>query len=353
MAFRGPGRPRTLANREDRRRRGLLIGIATLLILSVGPVFGHHFATGLEGALQGMDHLGALCLIALHEILQPVHRSFHVLIAAGVLWAIADRVRATRRLTRTLAFLEAHQAEGDDPIGRAARAARLPLGTVQVVRGLPNPAFTAGTFRPRVYVAAELAELLEPAELEAVLAHEGAHVARRDPLRLSGLRALALSLFWLPALRRLADDVADEAEIRADDAVAQGRSLELASSILKLANWKAGGVGDAVGFAQRVDLTERRIRRLAGEEPLPGSRVTYRSLVGAALALLLVLASGAVVAHPLPEDHVAHPASHCGHPGESAFEHLFCRWGAPDDGICPHGETLSSQLSQTANHVHA
>ena len=37
------------------------------------------------------------------------------------------------------------------------------------------------------------------------VAHEGAHVRRYDPLRFSLLRAMACALFWLPALRRLAD----------------------------------------------------------------------------------------------------------------------------------------------------
>ena len=346
----GLQRPRSLATREDRRRRVLLIGIGALLLLSIAPIFGHHFAGRLEATLEGEDHLGAVCVIALHELLRPVHWSFHALFAVGVVWAIWDRVRAARKLRGTLALLEAHTASAADPIGRAALAAGLAVEQVRVVNGLPNPAFTAGAARPQIYVAAELADLLQPAELEAVLAHEGAHVARRDPLRLSGLRALGLALFWLPALRRLAEDVADESEIRADDAVAPKRSLELASAILKLANWRQPSRAHGVGFAQRVDLTERRIRRLAGEEPVPGSRVTYRSLAGAGLALALVLASGAVMAHPLPEDHVAHPASHCGHPGESAFQHLFCRWNAPHDNLCPHALAGGARASRTSLH---
>ena len=71
-----------------------------------------------------------------------------------------------------------------------------------VVSGLPNPAFTVGWFHPMVYVAAELAEWLTSDELAAVLAHERAHLGRRDPLRLSVLRFLGRTLFWLPALHR-------------------------------------------------------------------------------------------------------------------------------------------------------
>ncbi|HEX8361207.1 MAG TPA: M56 family metallopeptidase [Longimicrobium sp.] len=323
-----------LVTREEAHRRTLLLGIGALLLLSVSPVFGHHFASGLESALQGRDHVGALCVIALHALLQPVHVFFHVLVVAGLAYASYDRIAAARRVRRALEPLEATVPSAGDEFGRAARAAGVDPARVRVVRGLPNPAFTAGWLSPRVYVAAELGERLSPAELEALLAHEGAHVARRDPLRLSLLRFLALTLFWLPALRRLADDFADEAEIRADDRAARERPLALATALLSLASWAPQG-DLAVGFAQRRSLLDRRIRRLAGEEPPVASHVTRASLVGAILALALVGASGAVMAHPLPEDHAAHPTHHCGHPGESLFEHLFCRAGA-EGVVCPH-----------------
>ncbi len=326
-------RSQALVSREEAHRRTLLLGIAALLLLSVSPLFGHHFASGLEGALQGRDHIGALCVIALHALLQPVHVFFHGLVIAGLAYATYDRVAAARRVRRALEPLEAGVPAAGDAFGRAARAAGVDPGRVRVVRGLPNPAFTAGWLSPRIYVAAELGERLAPAELEALLAHEGAHLARRDPLRLSLLRFVALTLFWLPALRRLAEDVADEAEIRADDRAARERPLALATALLSLASWAPQGEL-AVGFAQRRSLLDRRIRRLAGEEPPVASHVTRASLAGAILALALVGASGAVMAHPLPEDHDAHPTHHCGHPGESLLGHLFCRTGSAT--VCPH-----------------
>ena len=74
--------------------------------------------------------------------------------------------------------------------------------------GLPNPAFTAGWWHPRVYVAAEIADVLDEDQLTAVLMHEAAHLTRRDPLRLSVLRFLAHTLFYLPTFGRLAEDAA-------------------------------------------------------------------------------------------------------------------------------------------------
>jgi hypothetical protein len=231
---------------------------------------------------------------------------------------------------------------------------------VRVVEGLPNPAFTAGFWRPHIYVAASLSDVLDAAQLDAVLAHERAHVTRRDPLRLSLLRFLACTLFYIPALRRLADDLTDQAEIDADDAaVARGAPLALASAILVLAQWAsarrfARGIvpfptGAAAGFSlfepfRRVDLLERRVRRLAGEEAVVGTHVTRRSLWAAGAVLIAVWLSGLMMAHPLPAATPsdvgahAHVAPHCRHPGESALSHLFCLgWGSRAAGApCPH-----------------
>ena len=341
-----PYRPAALASREDRRRRAVLLGFAALIVLSTSPVFGHHVAVGMETLLAGQDHLWALCLTALHHLLAPVHYLFHVLIVAGLAYAIWDRARAWLTVRRALAPLEAEAPRAGDTFWQAARAAGIDPGRLRVVSGLPNPAFTVGWFRPMIYVAAELAEWLTPDELAAVLAHERAHLVRRDPLRLSVLRFLGRTLFWLPALHRLAADAADDAEVTADDAAAAGRPLVLASAILALAHWRTppalvrASVGISTGFSvgfYRPDLLDRRIRRLAGEEPPVTSHVTRRSIVGAALALGLVWTSGVLMAHPLPSERSDVP-THCTHEGEWAVSHLFCL-GSPLGPLlreCPH-----------------
>jgi Zn-dependent protease with chaperone function len=324
--------------REQRHRRLVLLSIGALLLLAMSPLFGHHLARGTDALFSGRDHFGALCLIALHSLAEPVHRGFHVLFIAGVAYALWDRIRAWHRVRHTLSVLPASAPAPDSGIGSAARAAGLALAQVRVLEGLPTPAFTVGWLRPRVYVSPEIESALTADELAAVLAHEAEHVRRRDPLRLSLLRFVSHTLFWLPALRRLADDFADEAEIRADDAAAADRPLVLASAILALAQWgqprpRIGGIA----FDER-DLLERRVRRLAGEETQPRSHLTRRSVMSACAALLLVWASGTAVAHPLPDGH-AH-ARHCEHPEAPAWTHLFCGGEAVSipDTACPHGE---------------
>ncbi len=313
-----------VAEREQAHRRLTLLSIAGLMLLSVVPVFGHHLPFDAATVMAGVQHFGAFCTTALRYILNPVHWSFHAAIAAGAGYAAWDRWRAWSRLRAALTPLDAHEPGAGTPIWRAAMAERIDPRLIKVVDGLPNPAFTAGMISPRIYVAADLPSRLSDDELACVLSHEAAHVARRDPLRLSIYRFVGRVLFWIPALRRLADDMSDEAEILADDRAAAGRPLVLASAILKLAASPARRVmNGAVAFAG-PDLLDRRIRRLAGEEAVVVSHVTRRSVVGAGLALIVVLLSGAVAGGP-PEHGVgAAMAPHCDHGGASVLSHLFC-----------------------------
>ena len=334
MSASSPRRPKwDLISREQAHRRVILLGTGVLLVLGLSPLFGHHLLAGVETLLAGRDHLGALCLIALHALLGPVHGLFHLLFFAGLLYATWDRFHAWRSARAALASVAVEVPGPGDVFRVAAEAADVDADLLRVAVGLPTPAFTVGWHRPKIYVDRGLGNALRPEELAAVLAHEAAHVRRRDPLRLSLLRFLTCTLFWIPALRRLADDIVDESEIEADDAAAGGRPLALASAILSLSRWvedhrrHAPSLRAVVGFRQD-DLLDRRVRRLLGEETAPGTHLTRRSLSAAAVALLLVVTSGAVVAHPLP-DHATHP-EHCdSHPGR-AVSHLFCAFRSAD-----------------------
>ena len=340
----------------------LLLGVGTLIIFSTSPVFGHHLATRADALFAGHDHLGGVCLIALHMLLAPIHTTFHVLLAAGLTYAIWDRVRAWLSMWQTLRALEARCPEPDHPLDRAARTVGLGPDRIRFVEGLPIPAFTTGFWRPRVYFDASLSNVLDHHQLSAVVAHEAAHVARRDPLRLSLIRFLACTLFYVPALRRLADDLADEAEIDADDAaVAHSERLVLASAILELADWPRTNLpvrlpqirrGGAVPFLplgplRHTDLLERRVRRLAGEPAAVGTHVTRGSLGSAGAVLVAVWMSGLIMAHPLPGEglgansaffHRHGQMSHCRHQGSFPLTHLFClgHHPLPSGAHCPH-----------------
>lgn len=353
--------------RDSRHRRVLLLGIAAALLLSLTPVVGRHLITVVHEPLTGIDHIGAICLIALHHLLSPVHIALHLLVVVGLGFATWDRTLASFRAYRALTLLDSATPKAGDPFWIAALRAHVAPKNLRVVVGLPTPAFTTGWWSPVIFIARELADgprRLPPDELAAVVAHEGAHAQRRDPLRLSLLRAVAKTLFWLPGLRGLVDDVADEAEIRADDAAASlVGSLNLASALVSLGMWQTAlrevGQWDgsqtvefgsfgwrrmAVTPFVRYDLLERRVKRLAGEDTEYNSRVTRASLMGAVVALTITWASAVVDVHDLPntaESSVEH-AVHCVHRRASALSHLLCRFGATGGTItrggtdCPH-----------------
>lgn len=329
--------------REEWRRRVLLFAIVAALLLGITPVVGHHVLGAVPWLRAEQQHLAMLCLVALHQLLAPVHEVAHWLLYAGVGYALLERGSVLWRHWQVMRALPQARVPSESPLARAAMQAGLTVTRVRTVRGLPMPAFTSGWISPRVIVAADLHERLTPDELEAVLAHEAVHLRRRDPLRLAALRALASLLFWLPVLRRLAADWEDEVEITADDEVARELALPLASAILKLGGNGRDPFAATVGF-QRADLLPRRIRRLAGEDAVATSHTSTRSLVAATAALLLTWSSGVMVLHPLsdPVDQSTHSPAHCDHAQNLPITHLFCRgWtlGFAGDGLpCPHAD---------------
>lgn len=340
---------RSLAWRERWHRVAIAAGISTLLVLSGVALFGHDFAGRFSLLLSGTDHIGSICVVAVHVLLAPVHRVFHLLILSGIAYAVWDRIRAARTLERTLRMLTTRAPAPGDAFWTASLAAGLDPARVRIVNGLPTPAFTAGWWMPRLFIARALTDTLSPEELAAVFQHEAAHVRRRDPLTFAALRFLSHIMWWLPAVRNLSDDVVDEVEIAADDRAAAHHPLALASALLALTSWRERLPGHvtAPGIAS-VDLLDRRVRRLVGESVPIRTHVTRRSLAWALAVCLPLALSGVIMVHPLMAASTSHPyADHCAHHRGTAFRHLFClRHAVPAQAtvVCPHVHRALGQV---------
>ena len=148
-------------------------------------------------------------------------------------------------------------------------------------------AFCAGLLRPRIYVSTGATETLGKDELCAVLAHEEKHARARDPLRMFCVRVLADALFFLPALRRLADRYASLSELAADAAAVRasgGDTRPLASALLVF--------GESPNPAV-VNLAPERVDHLLGRRTrweLPAALLVWAILTVGALATLALRA---------------------------------------------------------------
>jgi Zn-dependent protease with chaperone function len=150
-----------------------------------------------------------------------------------------------------------------------AEAARLvghrepTLGAVLVDHAQPAAYCVAGP-QPTVIVTTGALHALDPGQLDAVLAHERAHLAYRHHRLLAIARIASQVLPFIPLTRDAATQVARLIEMHADDAATGARDGEvLATALVALASTASPAPGLAAAATDAV----QRIQRLLG----PGS----------------------------------------------------------------------------------
>lgn len=275
---------------ETRHRRLVQAGIVVILLLTVLPATGR-VGQATAPFLDQCRELLAQCTVVLRSIGAPLHWLPLILLLGGMMFAAVDRVRLTRRVSRMLAAHRARRAHPTEPVGRLSREFGVEAYVRVLVGIAPNPAFTAGILRPRIYLSDKLQRTLSPAELRAVFRHELYHFTHRDPFRFAALRFAAKTFFWLPLLLVLAEDLMEDAEVMADDFAASrsGGSdpFDVASALVKVGRLSpAAVVGTAaIGGSRMLD---RRVRRLV-DEPVPESAAIPPRLVLLSAAALLLL----------------------------------------------------------------
>ncbi|MDQ3780888.1 MAG: M56 family metallopeptidase [Chloroflexota bacterium] len=123
-------------------------------------------------------------------------------------------------------------------------------------------AFVYGWIRPRICISTSLIALLSDQEVEAVLHHEGWHIARRDPLRFMIARTVGSVFAMVPAMRRLERLYVLSAEVAADRCanLAMGHPRPLAGALAKT-------LPPALAEPGFEGQAEARIAALAGESP--------------------------------------------------------------------------------------
>ena len=230
-------------------------------------------------------------------------------LAALAVFVLAGSLRGTGlalALRRARRWRSGAREEGSPRVRALARECGEALGVrgvpVLAAPGLEGPV-TVGVLAPVVLLPASFAEGHDDDAIRAALAHELAHVRRRDFAANLAHEAALVPFAWHPAVRHLRRRLDETREMACDELAAASllgpkryaRSLvAVAAGIRSLAPSPGLGVNDA-------DILEERVRHLLRPAGASGRRGPG---FAAALALLLassLVASLAVVeAKPLP-----------------------------------------------------
>ena len=204
---------------------------------------------------------------------------------AVLAWRYGRSVQRAQRRTR------AH-AEAARITGR-----RLPGAGAAVVLDAAQPAAYCVPGRPAAIVLTSAAlAVLDPGQLDAVLAHERAHLAGRHHLLIALTRALAATFPGVPLFTRAPAEVARMAEMCADDAAARRSSRP--TLIAALLAMGTGTAVPAAALAATTCAVSARVQRLL--EPAPPARHARNRLALVTVMLLLAVVSGLVTRYAGP-----------------------------------------------------
>ncbi len=186
-----------------------------------------------------------------------------VALAAAGLGLIAVRVGGgVRDALRTHQVVAFFRREGRDLGG-------LPLPASRAAYGFPVAAL-AGLWRPRLLLAEGVLGALGPEELDAVVAHELAHVAARDNLKRLLLRVSPDPLALTSLGRQLRAEFLEAAEAAADaHACARVAPTVLARALLKVARLvpASGGLDLALASLHHEASLASRVHALVEATP--------------------------------------------------------------------------------------
>lgn len=167
-----------------------------------------------------------------------------------------------------------------------------------------------GTLSPVVLIPIGLLSGFSTAQVEAILAHELAHIRRNDYLINMLQSFVEVIFFFHPAIWWLSEKVRAEREHCCDDIALAvcGDKMSLAHALVKVAEWQATP-GLAMAFASKKPLLMHRVQRVLGLNPKPVR--TLSSLPAMIFAIGLVIGISAyAVAQKVEKDKEKKAAKH-------------------------------------------
>ena len=276
---------------EPRARHRALVLLAALPVLTAGALMLSAILPSLVSLERpGFDHCTShndghphLCFVHLPKM--GMNTAFVLLLVLLVTYGLLRAAFASARVARAIRVLGVLAMSGE----------RRPDLGVTIIETSQPLCLAAGLLRPRVLLSRGLLASLTTDDRAVVLAHEHAHVRRRDALVASVVRVLAT--LHVPAVSRwLVRELDVAAEQACDEEAGQmvGDRLAVASAILAVERAAQHAAAEqlapvAVAFGQRA--AERRVVSLLAEPEPPRSLVALAAGLGAVGSCVLA-ASG-------------------------------------------------------------
>lgn len=266
-----------LMDRSGWTREAPRLAIATWFTLAVSMLLavalaGVAIVMPMDGFIGRPTNIITACIAVLRATYGPVGGTALAVLAAILTWVVP-------LLPLTASAIQAHRTSAE----RAGLRARLAPATFDPAVG----AYVVPTPRPAAYcipgsggtivVTTGAIDLLDRPALDAVLAHERAHLAERHHLLVAVARAARSALGLLPLFAVLPDRISQLVELAADDAATRTSSRRtLARSLLEIATAHTTRAG---ALAASGGDTVTRIERLL-HEPTRTSAIGFGSILG-------------------------------------------------------------------------
>lgn len=250
---------------------------AMLILLGVFPVIFFFSASSYFRSMARQTDTWKCSCGAIETLTHPRADTLATgLLVLGGAWMMWIVLRTLLTITR--------QIQQTSPMrSRVIRRTRVNT-TWQETIDWPTPfAMTIGLFQPTIVLSRATEEVLAPAELAAVLAHEQHHARRYDPLLTMMVSVVAQVYGFLPAVRKLVERWTMLREVTADQAATNGYTDRrgLAGALLKMS---VSGVEAVPAFSPNLI----RIDTLLHPETALPSIAWKFWLVGAALVIVIM-----------------------------------------------------------------
>jgi Zn-dependent protease with chaperone function len=266
-----------------------LVSVVAVIATVAGAVFLLFLPDHGLGVVAVFHH----CWDSLQHGAGPTAEAVSGMTGAALLTALLARVAVVGRRTA-----RQRAAEGRQHLDVLRIAARREAGThptLWLEHDRPLAFSLAG--RPGVVVATDgLRRHLTPAQVEAVLTHERAHLEGRHHLLVTIGDVVAATLPFLPLFKQAAIAVRELVEMAADTAAVRAHGAEnVRVALLRVAGHGAPGTA----LAMSRDAVETRLSRLRQRQSTPSTvrRLLSCGFAGAAAMVLpAIAAAGALTA---------------------------------------------------------